>query len=102
MTSIIRRLYSSERYPNEIFDSSQAYRNVTQLFAHEKDAFLNDLIPRQIEEFEKLMNENAAVTPYESTDAFRADLRHVRKNSNGRGIPARLNFLFPAFEGFHS
>lgn len=71
MSSIIRWLHGGEKYPSEIFDFSKAYQNLIENFAYQKDAFLNDLTPRQIEEFEKILNKSTAVASYETTDAFR-------------------------------
>lgn len=71
MTSIIRWLHGGGRYPREIFASSQEYRNLARLLEYEKDAFVNDLTPGQMKQFEKLLDADAAVERYEHSDAFR-------------------------------
>ena len=71
MSSIIRWLHGGGSYPREIFASSQEYRNLARLLEYERDAFVNDLTPGQMKQFEKLSDADAAVERYEHSDAFR-------------------------------
>ena len=71
MNSILRWLHENDAHPSEIFDYSDCYRTLLENFSHQRDAFVNELTPRQIDEFEKLLDKNAAIASYEASDTFR-------------------------------
>lgn len=71
MNSILRWLHESDAHPSEVFDYSQEYQRLMENFSFKHDAFVNDLTPQQIKEFDKLLDEYSAVMSYESADTFR-------------------------------